>query len=443
MVGPMNSKARTGIRIVVLAGLVAGLAATAGSAVRGWSMGGWSDASRQWVVCQYVRARINPYELAQRLLRDTFGPATGPDRVRLKERRIYSVSSAHWTAETPGLLPGHPPPEATYPPSTLSMLMVTIGFLPERWLLPVFTSANLAVLAVLLWQLGVWFRRETGVSRWPALAATAALVLLWPPVQQVIRNGQTGVLSLLCAWLAVRRHDRTPVTSGLWFLAAMIKPSMALLYLLIPLVKGHWKPIWTALAGGLVLTVLPAFWLGEWPWTLLMQWMDLCRYVLQGAYTIQEVLNAAGWENTWVGTGAVLAIWGAAGIWCGIHRRADRVSLFALLSFANLAWTYHERHDFVLLVVPVIWFVRHAVWPPRRGWAWAGLVLCGVLGLALADPFYIPSASWAHAVRWAGRLAIPGLWAAAAIGVRQSHWAGAVGFAGGTEGAYEIRGGHE
>ncbi|MGD9613015.1 MAG: glycosyltransferase family 87 protein [Kiritimatiellia bacterium] len=417
----MTKTAKIGWNGLWAIGLAAGLVWTAYSAQRGWTMHGWSDASRQWVVCQYVRARINPYELAQRLLRDTFGPATGPDRVRLKEHRIYSISSAHWTPETPGLLPGQPPPEATYPPSTMSMLLPTIGFLPERWLLPVYTTANLVFLALLLFQFGIWLQAET---RWPlrsAWGAAAALGLLWPPLQYVVQNGQAGIVSVLCAWLAIRRCDRTPLAAGFLFLAALVKPSMALLFFIVPLVRGTWKPIWTAFFAGLLLTVLPAVWLREWPWVLLAQWMDLCRYVLQGAFTVQEILNALGWENTWRGLAVVLGIWGAALAWCVRHRRARPEALFALLALANLAWTYHERHDFVLLAFLLVWFAAQAATPGRRGRGGLGLALCAVLGAALADTFYIPAAPWAHAVRWAGRLAIPALWALTALDVRASH----------------------
>lgn len=402
--------------------LALGLLYTGYSAQRGWTMRGWSDASRQWVVCQYVRARINPYELAQRLLHDTFGPATGSDRVRLKEQRIYSISSADWTPDTPGMLPGQPPPEATYPPSTMSMLVPTLGFLPEWLLLPVYTSANLAVLLLLLWQLGNWFQTET---RWPRAAAwgtVAVLCLWWPPLQYVIQNGQAGLVSLLCAWLAVREIERRPVVAGWLFLAALIKPSLVLLFFFIPLIRWKWIPIWTAFVAGLVLTVLPAIWLGEWPWVLIGQWMDLCRYVLQGAFTIQEVLNALGWENTAQAMAVVLGIWVLVGLWCWRYRRARWEAHFVLLSLANLAWTYHERHDFVLLAFALVWFASQAVVSPRhRGWAVGGLVLGTVLGLALSDPFYIPDAPWAHAVRWAGRLALVGLWAVAAREVRCSH----------------------
>ena len=153
---------------------------------------------------------------------------------------------------------------------------------------------------------------------------------------------------------------------------------------------------------------------------LLGQWMDLCRYVLQGAFTVQEVLNALEWENTPGAAAVVLGIWAAVLGWCAWHRRARREALFVLLCLANLAWTYHERHDFVLLVFPLVWFAAQAATPERRGRGWLGLALCAVLGAALADVFYVPDLPWAHAVRWAGRLAIPALWALTALDVRAS-----------------------
>ena len=236
----------------------------------------------------------------------------------------------------------------------------------------------------------------------------------------MVQNGQAGIVSMLCAWLAVRRCDRTPVAAGFLFLAALVKPSLALLFFIVPLVRGNWRPIWTAFFAGLVLTALPAVWLREWPWTMLAQWMDLCRYVLQGAFTAQEILNALGWENTWRGAAVVLGIWGATLAWCVRWRRARPEALFALLALANLAWTYHERHDFVLLAFLLVWFAAQADLPERRGRGWLGLALCAVLGAALADYFYIPDVPWAHAVRWAGRLTLPALWILAALDVRAS-----------------------
>ena len=81
---------------VLLALFVCGVVMTGRAFVRSVKLGDYSDAMRQWEVCQYVKARINPYELAFRLLYDTFGPATGPNRIKMRETRIYSVNTARW-----------------------------------------------------------------------------------------------------------------------------------------------------------------------------------------------------------------------------------------------------------------------------------------------------------------------------------------------------------
>lgn len=409
---------------LMASGLLAGLLWLGLSVHRALRFGDWSDASRQWEVCQYVKARINPYELAYRLLRDTFGPATGPDRVLLREQRIYSISSARWDENTPGLLPGHPPPEATYPPSTMSMLMPTIGILPKSLLLPIYTATTVILLILLIAVLANWFQEETRQSRFFSLAVVATLCLLWPPLQYVVKNGQAGILALLCALGTIRLLPRSPVAAGVLFMVALIKPSMVLLYFFIPLIQGKWKTLWTTAGLGVALTVLPALWLREWPWVLISQWMGLCRYVLQGAFTLQEVLNALAWENTLPGTLVVLLLWGAVLAWCAGHRRAGWHAHFAFLSLANLAWTYHERHDFVLLAFLLVFFAAQLAQTGRRAGALIGLGLCLVLGLGLADAFYVPDVYWAHAVRWSGRIALLGLWVLTALEVRRSHAAG-------------------
>jgi hypothetical protein len=417
----MKSSLKTLVLCLIVSGGLAGLAWLRFSVDKALHYGDWSDASRQWEVCQYVKAKINPYELAFRLLRDTFGPATGPNRVLLREQRIYSISMSTWDENTPGLLPGHPPPEATYPPSTMSMLLPTIGFLPKPILLPIYTAASLVFLALLISLLSRWFQEQTRLSHPLSLALVATLCLLWPPLQYVIANGQAGILALLCAVAAIRLLDRAPVVAGALFMVSLVKPSMVLLYFFIPLIQWKWKPLWTTFFLGVILTILPSFWLREWPWVLISQWMGLCRYVLQGAFTLQEVLNAIGWENTVPGTLVVLLLWGAVLAWCAVHRRAGWEAHFAFLSLANLAWTYHERHDFVLLAFLLVFFAAKCAQSNRRTGAIIGLGLCLILGLALSERFYVPADGLAHALRWAGRAVLIGLWGLTATGVRQSH----------------------
>lgn len=417
-----NKKANLGmlaITVALAALLTFGAVMTGCSFVHCLKLGDYSDAMRQWEVCQYVKARINPYELAFRLLHDTFGPATGPQRIKMKETRIYSVNTAHWRGE-PGILPGHPPPEATYPPSTISLLVPTVGFLSKSLLLPTFAIANLMVLSILVLVLSRWTRVSTGLSLPSAFSLAAAVCLCWPPVSFAVQNGQSCVLVLLCALVSVWTMPRHPFLAGIFLMLALLKPSMSLLFAFIPLVRWKWCTLWTTFVLGLLLTFAPCLWLGEWPWGLLSQWMGLCRYVLQGAFTLQEVFNALAIENTIWSTTAILILWGGILACCIRFRRARWEWLFALLALSNLAWTYHERHDFALLAFPVLLFVADAIAGRHRCLALMGLALYVVLGAALSDCFYIPATAWANLVRWMGRLALTALWPVTLVRLRYS-----------------------
>ena len=349
------------------------------------------------------------FTLAFRLLQDTFGPAVGPHRIKMRETRIYSVNTAHWRG-APDILPGHPPPEATYPPSTLSLLLSTIGFLPKSVLLPVFAITNLIILSILVVALARWTQSSTDLPLFYAFLLAAAVCLCWPPMAYAVQNGQACVLVLLCALASIRLLSRHPCLAGVLLMLALLKPSMSLLFAIIPLVRGQWRTLWTTFILGVLLTLAPCLWLGEWPWIVLAQWMGLCRYVLQGAFTLQEVFNALAIENTMWSTAVILMLWSGVLVCCIRFRRARWEWLFALLALANLAWTYHERHDFAILAFPVLLFAVDAIAGRHRRLAMTGLFLYVLLGTALSDGFYIPAATWANAVRWLGRLSLVALW---------------------------------
>lgn len=403
----------------MLIALAVGLWMVGGSVAGAVRLGDWSDAMRQWEVCQYLKARVNPWEVAYRVLSETFGPVSGPNRVRMRETRIYSVNSANWRGDS-GVLPGHPPPEATYPPSSAVMLTATFGMLPKALLLPVYAAFNILCLLAVVWELGKWFRKETGAGIWVSLGMVTALCCLWPPVRFGIFCGQPILFVLLCAWVAARRMETAPVWAGMCFAGALLKPSCALLFAVLPLVRWRWKPLWTTFIIGAGLFMSPCAWLGEWPWVVLDQWTGLCRYLLQGSFTLQEFINALEWDNTPMGWLVVLAVWGGTAGWCVFHRHARWERHFALLCLANLAWTYHERYDFTLLVVPLVVLATDAWSRQNRLRGLMGLALCLVLGVAFTDIVYVTDATWAQALRWGGRLSLVGLWGMTAEAMRQS-----------------------
>lgn len=397
--------------------LAGGLVWLAYSMVEGARSGAYSDIHRQWVVSQYIKLGVDPYRVAHDILQETFGPATGADRVRLGQTRIWAVAAGWTERSTIDVPPGLPPPEATYPPSTLVLFLPFIGFLPESFVYTFTAVLNGALLLALVFLGRSWLVRN-GLKP-PQAITLLAFALLWPPLQLVFFHGQFALIVLVSLLAYLRYKDRSCLLTG-WLLALMMtKPSMGLLFLLIPFVAGRWMAIVIA---GLLHAAgigIMALWLGVSPVEMMGDWLGACRYLLQGAYTLQEVWNRVGIENTPWFTLLVLTYFAAVLGWLVLHRKADEATVVGFLAFANLAWTYHERPDFTLLLLPLAVFVcRHA---QAGGWRFgAGVLVAVAIGVSMLTPVYGGEAAWTQGVRWIGRFAILAgfAWTAAEVAIR-------------------------
>lgn len=373
-----------------------------------------SDVHRQWVVSQYVWRGHNPYQICLKALQATYGTTRGPDRIRLRHVRMWDLSGYRGDDRETGVLAELGAPVATYPPSSLLFLAAILGPLPQEALLPLWAAVNLAGLALLVPEL----RRHLVAARLPAPSwpVLVTMTLLWPPVHEVFRTHQFSFLVFLCALWAIRRMPTRPVQAGLLLAAALVKPSLALLFLLLPLARRAWKTIGTALAVHLAAGLGMAAWLRASPLELLRTWTEIPRYMLQGAYTLQEVLNRLEWENTGRGAILVAAFLAFVAGWVWLFRRAPVAAVLDFLCFANLLWTYHERYDFVLLLLPGLATASLAPASRARRAAAAGYAL---LAVALLDPIYGGVSSSTRALRWAGRLALTSLFVDAAFRLRE------------------------
>lgn len=400
------------IRRFLIATLIVSLPWLAFSLRYALRSGGDCDVWRQWTVSQYVQEGVNPYGVALDILKLNFGSMHGPDRLRLGEFVIYEVHPRFRTDGVTNFLSNVGPPTATYPPSSLLPIAWTVGRLPPRAVHPVWLLVNLALLAALARA----FSRDFDLG----LLFAFALLLIWPPTQEVFRTLQFVFVATVATLAGVRHLDSRPARAGLWFAFALIKPSVALPFLVLPLARGRWKTI--AVAGGLHLAALGIMWtlLKTPPWIMLGQWMEISRYMLQGAYSLQEITNRLGFDNSPVGTAIMLLFAAACAAWCAVHRRANRYDLLAFLCFASVLWTYHERYDFFVLLIPLAWALRTGTRP-------ATLALFVVLGVALTDPVYSTDHPAAWALRWAGRLSLYALTALFAARLRAAHQASASG----------------
>jgi hypothetical protein len=353
--GPSGARRATPSMVAALtigAVLSAGLAWLVSDIFQGMRSGRESDLHRRWIVSQYVRAGVNPYPLALAALHQTFGPlGGGRDKPRVYAIPRLAANDSAVDASAGSLLEAHGTPEAVYPPSADLLLTLSLGVLPEKYVHlagMLFNGALLAVFVVLLCRL------QTGsVPGLPAVFACLALVLAWSPTHSAVIAGQFSILVAVCLLLAFECLDRHEWLSGVCLGLALIKPSMALPFLIFPLVRGRWAAL--AIAAGLHLSAIAvqSVRFGVAPWDLLLQWTGVAGYFTQGQFTLQEVLCAFHLAETpldfaLVGGFILLALG-----WCLENRDAANAPLIDLLCFVSILWTYHGPYDFVVLLVPL------------------------------------------------------------------------------------------
>jgi hypothetical protein len=344
---------RTTRVLILLALLSAGLAWLAANVASGLQSGRESDLHRRWVVSQYALRGVNPYPLALAALHQTHGPLDGG---RAKPR-VYAVprlaaDDPTVPASAGPLLAAYGTPEAVYPPSADLLLSLSLALVPEDRVHLAGILANLALLiacTALLRRLPAGATSDSPLT----LAVTAALVLAWSPTQAAVYAGQFSILVMVSLLLAFRYLDRHEYLAGGWLALALLKPSMALPFLILPLVRGRWRVLVVAAGLHLAATAVQAVRFGVTPWDLLRQWTGVAAYFMQGQFTFQEVVGALRLADTPAGLAVVAGFVLLALAWCWKNRAADDASLIDLLCFVSVLWTYHGTYDFVLLLVPL------------------------------------------------------------------------------------------
>lgn len=361
-----------------------------------------ADINRSWTVCQYILRGVDPYEVSLNVLQSTYGTTHGPDRIRLRHTKMWDMSGYKGNAEETGVIPELGPPMAGYPPSSTLFLVMTIGMLPQHLLLPVMLALNLITLLLLAREI----KRHLPAGH-VTLAWIIGLLLIWPPTHEIFRTSQYGLLVFWLALVAVRRMDVNPWLAGFLFALSLLKPALCLLFFYIPFVRGQWKVIAPGVAiHGLASLALP-LWLGVDPLKLIATWQEIPRYVLQGAYTMQEVLNRLELENTPAGSLIVYGFLLGVLAWVFVNRRKPTADLIDFLCFANLLWAYHERYDFILLVLPLLRLLDTIATEVTEGRSPARLAVPLLLfvftAMGLTDAAYLTDNALAHVVRWAAR----------------------------------------
>jgi hypothetical protein len=358
------------------------------------------DLGRQWIVTHYVLRGANPYPIALEALRDQYGALAPHGPVHLRDTQISDIPKLGPNAKTD---PAVGTPEATYPPGSV-MMLVPLGLLPMGTVAFMWVFLNLALVIIVAWELNTLAHSDE-VS-WLFFLG---LVAVWPAVAICIEREQFSLLCLCCILVAFRIQSSRPILAGLLYSLALLKPSIAIPFLVLPLLDAETslttkiRTVVTLGVSQLALLAGMCWMVSENPANLLAGWLGVAGYFRQGIYTVQEFINRLRLDGSAADFGLQICVL-LSGIFFA-YKAPDKTKRLAVLAIVSCIWTYHARHDFVILLIPAALLV---VTPINRRWVvdFAALVF---MAIGLFEFVYHGTGTLSAVLRMAARLSMAAL----------------------------------
>jgi hypothetical protein len=284
------------------------------------------------------------------------------------------------------------------------MMLVPLGLLPMGTVAFMWVFVNLALVIVVAGQL-----KTLAQSDEVSWLFFLGLVAVWPAVSICIKREQFSLLCLCCVLAAFRIQSSRPILAGLLYSLALLKPSMAIPFLALPLldpetsVTTKTKTIVSLGVSQLVLLAGMCWMVSDNPSNLLAGWLQVAGYFRQGIYTVQEFINRLRLDGSAADFGLQICIL-LSGIFLA-YKAPDKTKRLAILAIVSCIWTYHARYDFVILLIPAAILVSA---PINRRWAvdFAALVF---VAIGLFEFVYHGTGILSAVLRMAARLSMAAL----------------------------------
>ena len=273
-------------------------------------------------------------------------------------------------------------PGATYAPWSYMLGALFVPPVRQPAAFIVFLAWNaIALCAVAMWAIRMW-PRTNGWSWWAGAAGILGTIAI--PVTLRHLNYSVLVAGAISGYLLLERAGR-PMLAGVALALSMVKPQLAALFFLVPLVRREWLTFSSATALVIASWGATSWLVGKGPIRLLVEMFN----------------EGAGYGNAYLGlfnfllgfgvsrSAVVLVGFGLLGSACAVTLRSwcarPTWALVAAVSAFVLSWSYHRTCDHLLLGFLVIASGRLAL---DIGGRQSGLVF-GVLGATYWFPYFV------------------------------------------------------
>jgi hypothetical protein len=248
-----------------------------------------------------------------------------------------------------------------YPPNAIVTLS-PIGVVPQEWIVGLWAIVSIGLIPLLPWLIWRSARPSLGV----AAALPVLCFLCWGSARVLL---QFSVLSMTCAFVAVRLADTRPVAGGVWLGLALAKPHIAGPVALWFLLSGRWRTI--VVAAGTVAALVAVFCVraGVSPVATMMGFRRILAETYSGSDALIGITSLGAWvyplaassprpDTIWYGVVTLLLIVPCAMAVIASHRStlADPTPILAMFSLWSLLAFYHNGHN-LILVLPVFMFL--------------------------------------------------------------------------------------
>jgi hypothetical protein len=247
-----------------------------------------------------------------------------------------------------------------YPPNAI-VTFSPIAMVRQEWIVGFWAVVSAALVPLLPWV--VWRARRTS----PVVAAALPVLcfLCWGSARVLL---QFSVLSMTCAFIAVRLADERPVASGVWLGLALAKPHIAAPVALWSTLTGRWRTsVVAALAVGAQIAIFCVH-ASAPPMATALGLGRILTETYAGPRALTGITSLRAWIYPLAGSSSrAETIWYAVAILllivpCGMaviaSRRssADPMPVLAVFSLWSLLTFYHNGHNLILLL-PVFMFL--------------------------------------------------------------------------------------